>query len=396
MTALLIVLAIVVLASGASAVVLRSRRSRAALGAAPAPGAIAPRSSELGHDPDAPPPVPPASPVPPVATSEPTPAHGAAPVVSQAPVEPAPSVASASAKSRGLFASLRAARRLKAIEADTWDNLEATLLRADVGVVTTGRLLEALQASVAAGAITSGDQLVASLRELLIETFAATDGARSAELTTTVEAGRIPVWLVVGVNGVGKTTTIGKLAHRATAAGQRVLLAAGDTFRAAAGEQLSTWGERAEVDVVVGADGADPSAVVFDAVQRAKARGVDAVLADTAGRLHNKVNLVEELKKIRRVADREPGQVTEVLLVIDATTGQNALVQAKEFTQAVSVTGIVLSKFDGSARGGVAVAIEAELGIPVRFLGVGERAGDLVAFDPAAFVDALLADDPVA
>ena len=175
-----------------------------------------------------------------------------------------------------------------------------------------------------------------------------------------------------------------------------MLLAAGDTFRAAAGEQLATWGARSEVDVVLGAAGADPSAVIFDAVQRAGARGFDVVIADTAGRLHNKVNLVEELKKIRRVADREPGQVTEVLLVIDATTGQNALQQARQFTEAVSVTGIVLSKFDGSARGGVVVAIEAELKIPVRFLGVGEHASDLIAFEPIAFVDALLADDPVA
>jgi fused signal recognition particle receptor len=217
---------------------------------------------------------------------------------------------------------------------------------------------------------------------------AAADVAR--DLRFDEEPGVTNVWLFVGVNGVGKTTTIGKLARREVAAGRSVLLAAGDTFRAAAGEQLDQWGERAGVDVVRGGEGGDPSAVVFDAVQRAAARGNDLVLADTAGRLHTKVNLVEELKKIRRVADRPPGRVTEVLLVLDATTGQNGLVQARQFTDAVAVTGVVLTKLDGTAKGGVVVAVHRELGVPVKLVGLGEGPDDLVPFDPEQFVDALL------
>jgi fused signal recognition particle receptor len=198
------------------------------------------------------------------------------------------------------------------------------------------------------------------------------------------------VWLFVGVNGVGKTTTVGKVARQEAAQGRSVLLAAGDTFRAAAGEQLAQWAERSGAEIVRGAEGGDPSAIVFDAVQRASARGNDLVLADTAGRLHTKVNLVEELKKIRRVADRPPGVVSEVLLVLDATTGQNGLVQARQFTEAVDVTGVVLTKLDGTAKGGVVIAIQRELGIPVKLVGLGEGPDDLVAFDPQAFVDALL------
>src|ERR1019366_1196045 len=206
-------------------------------------------------------------------------------------------------------------------------------------------------------------------------------------------AGTVDVWLVVGVNGVGKTTTIGRLARAESSAGHSVLLAAGDTFRAAAADQLGMWAERSGVDIVRGAEGGDPSSVVFDAVQRAKARGNDLVLADTAGRLHTKVNLVEELAKIRRVAEREPGRVTEVLLVLDATTGQNALMQAKQFTEAVDVTGIVLTKLDGTAKGGIVIAVQRELGLPVKLVGLGEGPDDLVAFDPDAFVDALLGLD---
>ena len=201
------------------------------------------------------------------------------------------------------------------------------------------------------------------------------------------------VWLFVGVNGVGKTTTIGKLARRQKAAGRSVLLAAGDTFRAAAAEQLAMWAERTGAEIVRGAEGGDPSAVVFDAVQRAAARGNDLVLADTAGRLHTKVNLVEELKKIRRVADRDPGNVTEVLLVLDATTGQNGLTQARQFADAVDVTGIVLTKLDGTAKGGIVIAVQRELVVPVKLVGLGEGPDDLVDFDPDEFVDALLATD---
>jgi fused signal recognition particle receptor len=198
------------------------------------------------------------------------------------------------------------------------------------------------------------------------------------------------VWLFVGVNGVGKTTTIGKVAMREESEGRRVVLAAGDTFRAAAADQLELWAERAGAAFVRGNEGGDPGAVVFDAVQHATARDIPLVLADTAGRLHNKVNLMEELKKVRRVADRPPGSVTEVLLVLDATTGQNGLVQARTFTEAVAVTGIVLTKLDGTAKGGIAVAIMSELGIPIKLVGLGEGPEDLVPFDAREFVDALL------
>ena len=197
------------------------------------------------------------------------------------------------------------------------------------------------------------------------------------------------MWLFVGVNGVGKTTTIGKVGAQQVADGRSVVMAAGDTFRAAAAEQLGTWAERAGADFVRGNEGGDPSAVIYDAVQRAAARSYDLVLGDTAGRLHTKTNLMEELRKVRRVADREPGRVSEVLLVIDATTGQNGLVQARQFTEATDVTGVVLTKLDGSAKGGIVFAVQRDLGIPVKLVGLGEGLGDLVPFDPDEFVDAL-------
>ena len=207
------------------------------------------------------------------------------------------------------------------------------------------------------------------------------------------------VWLFVGVNGVGKTTTIGKVAHRQRGEGRSVLLAAGDTFRAAAAEQLTTWAERAGAELVRGSEGGDPSAVIFDGIERASARGIDLVLGDTAGRLHTKTNLMDELRKVRRVAAKGKGRVTEVLLVIDATTGQNGLTQAREFGAATTVdgeggvTGVVLTKLDGSAKGGIVFAIETELGLPVKLVGLGETIEDLVVFDPADFVDALFATD---
>jgi fused signal recognition particle receptor len=200
----------------------------------------------------------------------------------------------------------------------------------------------------------------------------------------------VPVWLFVGVNGVGKTTTIGKLAQRHVNEGRRVMLAAGDTFRAAAGEQLQQWATRTGSDIVRAAEGADPGSVVHDAIGRALARGSDIVLADTAGRRANSTNLLDELSKIRRVADREPGEVIETFMVLDATTGQNALSQAREFQAAANVTGIVLTKLDGTARGGIVVAIERELSIPVKYVGVGETVDDLLVFDPRNFVDSLL------
>jgi fused signal recognition particle receptor len=197
------------------------------------------------------------------------------------------------------------------------------------------------------------------------------------------------VWMFVGVNGVGKTTTIAKLAQREVDEGHTLVLAAADTFRAAAAEQLGHWAERAGADLVRGQEGADPGSVVFDAMSAAQSRRADVVLVDTAGRLHTRVNLMEELKKLRRIVDRTPGALKEVLLVIDASTGQNGLTQARQFAEAVDVTGVVLTKLDGTAKGGIVLAIQSELGIPVKVVGVGESAADLVEFEPAEFVAAL-------
>jgi fused signal recognition particle receptor len=271
-------------------------------------------------------------------------------------------------RARSLFADqLAGVRRRGKIDRQAWEELEEALVLADVGILTT-EAFEALR-----------QELVGRLQ-----------GERELHRA---EPGTTSVWLFVGVNGVGKTTTIGKVAMLEEGEGRRVVMAAGDTFRAAAADQLELWAERVGAGFVRGNEGGDPGAVVFDAVQHANARGVPLVLADTAGRLHNKVNLMEELKKVRRVADRPPGSVTEVLLVIDATTGQNGLVQAREFTGAVGVTGIVLTKLDGTAKGGIAVAIASELGIPIKLVGLGEGPEDLVAFDAREFVDALLPDD---
>jgi fused signal recognition particle receptor len=269
------------------------------------------------------------------------------------------------------------------IDEETWEELEEALIRADVGVGLTTTLLEDLRAEVDHKGITESDALLEQLKGDLKARLAEGDH----ELT--YEPGSPNVWLFVGVNGVGKTTTIAKVAKVQQADGRRVVLAAGDTFRAAAAEQLGTWAERVGADLVRGAEGGDPSAVIFDAVQRAGARDADLVLADTAGRLHTKVNLMEELRKVRRVAERPPGKVTEVLLVLDATTGQNGLVQAAQFTEAVDVTGVVLTKLDGSAKGGIVLAIQTELGIPVKLVGLGETVDDLVPFDPDEFVEAL-------
>ena len=275
------------------------------------------------------------------------------------------------------------------IDQETWDDLEEALIRADVGVTPTTELLDHLRDRVRDEAITEPDALLVALKDEMKQRV----GAYDRTLVRTVDEGRTPVWLIVGVNGAGKTTTIGKLASREAAEGRSALVAAGDTFRAAAAEQLQTWAERTGADFVRGAEGGDPSSVIFDGVQRAASRGHDLVLADTAGRLHTKVNLMEELSKVRRVADREPGQVAEVLLVIDATTGQNGLMQAKQFAEAAGVTGVVLTKLDGSARGGIVIAIQSELGIPVKLVGVGETVADLIDFDPDEFIDALFASD---
>lgn len=271
------------------------------------------------------------------------------------------------------------------VDGETWDELEEALIRADVGVATTTDILDRLRARVATEDISDPSALLDALKAQLKGDLA------TGDRTLRYEPGAPNVWLFVGVNGVGKTTTIGKVGKHQIEAGRSVVMAAGDTFRAAAAEQLQTWAERSGADLVRGAEGGDPSSIIFDAVQRAAARGGDLVLADTAGRLHTKVNLMEELRKVRRVADREPGKVTEVLLVLDATTGQNGLVQAQQFTEAVDLTGVVLTKLDGSAKGGIALAIQSTLGIPIKLVGLGESADDLVEFDPDEFVDALFA-----
>ncbi len=266
----------------------------------------------------------------------------------------------------------------------TWDDLEEALLRADLGLGVTTDLLDGLRAAVKAKEISEPQQLLEALRHEMKQRL------RGADRALHFDAEQRPnVWLFVGVNGVGKTTSIGKVANQQAAAGRRVLLAAGDTFRAAAAEQLTTWAERAGVEVVRGSEGGDPSAVVFDAIERGASRDVDLVLADTAGRLHTKTNLMEELRKVRRVAEKGAGTVTESLLVIDATTGQNGLAQAREFGEATQLTGVVLTKLDGSAKGGIVFAVETELGIPVKLVGLGESLADLIPFDPEEFVDAL-------
>jgi fused signal recognition particle receptor len=298
---------------------------------------------------------------------------------------PAPDVRERTAKSRGVFASAFAKMRGRSgITQDTWDDLEETLLKADIGIGLTTRLLEPLRASVKSGDIRNADELIAALRNGMTAQLTTTD--RSLHL----DAAELPnVWLFVGVNGVGKTTTIGKIATAEAAKGTSVLMAAGDTFRAAAAEQLQVWSERSGAAFVRGAEGGDPASVIFDGIQSAASKNITLVLGDTAGRLQNKSNLMEELKKVRRVADRAPGTVNEVLLVIDATTGQNGLSQAREFAAATDVTGVVLTKLDGSAKGGIVFAIETDLGIPVKLVGLGEGAHDLVPFTPSDYVSAL-------
>ncbi|MBM3495249.1 MAG: signal recognition particle-docking protein FtsY [Armatimonadetes bacterium] len=275
------------------------------------------------------------------------------------------------------------------IDEDLFDSLEDALIQADVNVRTASAVLDALREKTRTERFVDAAQISQALKEAL----------RTAFETPSLSGGALRVghpaptlYLFVGVNGTGKTTTIAKVAHRLTQAGSRVVLAAADTFRAAAIEQLEAWGERTGCSVVKHRPGADPSAVVFDAIKAAQARGADYVLADTAGRLQNKAPLMEELRKVTRVAERGLGRPPdEVLLVLDATTGQNGISQARVFTEACNVTGIVLAKLDGTARGGIVVTIAEELRLPIKLVGSGERPTDLEDFDPATFVDALLA-----
>jgi fused signal recognition particle receptor len=265
------------------------------------------------------------------------------------------------------------------VDDNTWGELEEALLGADVGFEAT--------TSVVAGVKASAPQTPEEARQALATQLRAELGDRDRDLRLD---GVPAVILVVGVNGTGKTTTIAKLAARLDSAGKRVLLAAGDTFRAAAGAQLETWADRLGVDVVSGQEGADPASVAFDAIASARAKGADVVIVDTAGRLHAKKNLMAELGKIHRVAAGDRGEVDEVLLVLDATGGQNGVAQVREFTAAVPISGVVLTKLDGTAKGGIVIAVERQLGVPVKFVGLGEGIDDLVPFDPDAFVADLL------
>ena len=280
--------------------------------------------------------------------------------------------------------------RYRKVDEEFFEELEEILIGADVGVSVVMELIDQLRDEVKRRNIQDPKEVQAVISEKLVEIYKG-DGNFNNELN--VQENALTVVLFVGVNGVGKTTTIGKMAHKFKSDGKSVLLAAGDTFRAGAIEQLEVWGERVGVEVIKQGSGSDPAAVMFDAIQAAKSRKVDVLLCDTAGRLQNKVNLMKELEKVKRVIEREvPGAPHEVLLVIDATTGQNGLSQAKTFREATNVTGIVLTKLDGTAKGGIVLAIRNEMDVPVKFVGLGEQMDDLQAFDPEQYVYGLFAD----
>lgn len=280
---------------------------------------------------------------------------------------------------RALSASLGSLFGRDRIDADFWQELEDSLVAADVGVGTASELVDRVRSDAPA----DGEAARAALEEELIALLS--DADRELHL-----GGQPAVLLVVGVNGTGKTTSIAKLAWQLQRQGSSVILGAADTYRAAADEQLRTWADRVGVDIVTGRQGADPASVAFDAQATAAQRGSDVVIVDTAGRLHSKTNLMDELGKVARVLRREAGHIDEVLLVLDGTTGQNGIAQARSFTEAVGVTGLILTKLDGTARGGVAVAVERDLGVPVKFIGVGEGMEDLIPFYPRQYVEALL------
>ncbi|HEY1076751.1 MAG TPA: signal recognition particle-docking protein FtsY [Fontimonas sp.] len=274
------------------------------------------------------------------------------------------------------------------LSADALEEIETRLLTADAGVEATTWLMQRLQAAVDAGRVRNAQQLRAALKAALLELLAPV--SKPLKIPDFI---RPYILFVAGVNGVGKTTTIGKLALRLKREGKSVLLAAGDTFRAAATEQLRTWSERADVPILSQGEGADSASVIFDAVQSAKARGIDVVIADTAGRLHTQAHLMDELRKIKRVVQKhDPYAPHEVLLVVDATTGGNALVQAVQFHEAIGLTGIAITKLDGTAKGGILLAIARRMALPVRFIGIGEAVEDLQVFDAEAFADALIGE----
>ncbi len=311
-----------------------------------------------------------------VARARRTPAGGATPTAVQVPslaVRLAKTREALSGRLRSLFAG--------AVDAAFWEGLEEALIAADVGVSASTEVVDRVRGSNPANA----EEARGALRDELIQVLDRDDRDLMLE-------GHPAVVIVVGVNGTGKTTSIAKLANRMKKRGMEPLLGSADTFRAAADQQLRTWADRVGVEVVGGQAGADPASVAFDAYQAARARGRDVVIVDTAGRLHSKANLMDELGKVVRVMAREAGNIDEVLLVLDATTGQNGIAQVRQFTEAVGVTGIVLTKLDGTARGGVAIAVEQELGVPVKYIGIGEGMDDLIRFEPVTFVDALLED----
>ena len=339
------------------------------------------------EEPVAPVEAPPEAEVPPV---EVAPVAVEAPPVEEAPAEAQPEEAAPSVEEaappvveapprrrvRGIGGALKRLFRGGAMSPEEREELEEVLLRADVGVAATTRIVESLGARDDAG--------VEALRAALLDVLG------SADRSLRAKPDGLTVWLITGVNGVGKTTTIGKLSAQLAREGKSVLLAAADTFRAAADEQLQRWADRTGAEVVKHAPGADPAAVVFDGVKAARARGAAVLIVDTAGRLHTKKNLMDELGKINRVLEREAGPPDEVLLVLDATTGQNGLQQAKVFAEVAPVSGLVLTKLDGTAKGGIVVGVQQELGIPVKLVGLGEGIDDLAPFDPTSFVDDLL------
>ena len=273
------------------------------------------------------------------------------------------------------------------IDDEFYEEIEEILVMADIGVETTEYILDTLKEKVAEQHITKPAECRDVLIESIKEQMSVPEDAYEFEEKKSV-------LLMIGVNGVGKTTTCGKMAGKLKAEGKKVMLCAADTFRAGAIDQLSEWSKRADVDLIAQQEGSDPAAVVYDAVNAAKSRKADILICDTAGRLHNKKNLMDELGKINRIIDREyPDAIRETLVVLDGTTGQNALVQARQFNEAAKITGIVMTKLDGTAKGGIAIAVQRELGIPVKYIGVGERIEDLQRFDPDTFVDALFARD---
>jgi len=362
-----VVLLAILLIGGVALVAQRGRAGRSAPAAAPPPVVL--------------------SPVPVVADGDST-------VVVEAPTEVPEPAAGRFARLRGrlsrsggtLGSGLLQLLSRERVDDATWDEVEERLLLSDLGVAPATELLSSLKAQLKA----EGSADPGRVRELVrADLLALVDPHADRTLHLDVTGGAPAVVLVVGVNGTGKTTTTGKLARVLVADGRTVLLGAADTFRAAATEQLQTWGERVGVDTVRGAEGADPASVAFMAVQAGIDRGVDVVLVDTAGRLHTKTGLMDELGKVKRVVEKQT-PVNEVLLVLDATTGQNGLQQARVFAEVVDVTGIVLTKLDGTAKGGIVVAVQRELGVPVKLVGLGEGVDDLAPFDPDAFVDALL------